>query len=93
MKLYTKREFVKSEYVTRHAWITYYPKFKNFDPELPGKAIILHIPIPYYRKEYYEIECDALISGWRFPILILSWYSHRILLCYGSILVRGFKKG
>lgn len=90
MKLFTKREYTKHEIVTYHSWVTYYSHFKNFDLELPGKAIILHIPIPFFSKEY-SIDWDEIRNGWRFPVFILSWYSHRILLCYGNVLIADIK--
>lgn len=86
MKLYCKRYYKEHEIVTLHSWITYYPKFKNFDLEIPGKAVVIHLPIPIWKRAY-DIDSDEIKSGWRFPVLILSWYTNRILLCYGNIFI------
>lgn len=84
MRLFSKRTYTKHEIVVGHSWITYYQKFKNFNY---GKAIIIHTPIPFYSTQY-DVSYDEFRSGWRFGVFILSWYPHRIMLDYGSILIK-----
>lgn len=90
MRFFTKRSYVNHEIVVFHAWITYYPKFKNFDLELPGKAVVIHFPIPFLSKQY-DIAWDEMRYGWRIPIWILSWYDNRIMLCYGNVMIKDMR--